>query len=115
MTDFKAGDLVRVPFPFTNRPTRQYRPAIVVSTGGLGDEHRLLWVAMVTSAENRRWPGDLPIEEDHISVGLPSPSMIRTAKIMTIEASKAEWRGNIGADRLKAVYANIASNLGWAL
>lgn len=32
------GDVVRVPFPYTDRPIRQHRPALVISRGGIGDE-----------------------------------------------------------------------------
>ena len=33
MPTFSQGDVVKVPFPYTDRPTRQSRPALVVSTG----------------------------------------------------------------------------------
>lgn len=56
MPDFEPGDVVRVPFPYTDRNTRQHRPALVVSQGGVGEEQALLWVVMITSAENRPWP-----------------------------------------------------------
>lgn len=32
---FKPGDVVEVPFPYTDRPTRQRRPALIVSSPGL--------------------------------------------------------------------------------
>lgn len=50
---FRQGDVVRVPFPYTDKATRQHRPALVVSHGDLGEGQPLLWVAMITSAENR--------------------------------------------------------------
>ncbi len=31
MASFEQGDIVRVPFPYTDRSTRQHRPALVVS------------------------------------------------------------------------------------
>lgn len=58
MPSFEQGDVVRVRFPYTDRETRQRRPALVVSRGGLGDRSALLWVVMITSAANRPWPGD---------------------------------------------------------
>lgn len=45
MPVFEQGDVVRVPFPYTDRATRQHRPALVVSAGGIGDGEALLWVA----------------------------------------------------------------------
>ena len=44
---------------------------------------------MITSAENRSWPDDVPVA-DLAKAGLPAPSVIRTAKIATIEAGDAE-------------------------
>jgi mRNA interferase MazF len=61
MPDFRQGDVVKVPFPYTDRSTRQFRPALVASTGRIEDAHGLLWVLMITSAENRGWPGDVSI------------------------------------------------------
>ncbi|HYN78204.1 MAG TPA: type II toxin-antitoxin system PemK/MazF family toxin [Lamprocystis sp. (in: g-proteobacteria)] len=82
---FEPGDLVKVPFPYPNRPTRQSRPALVVADGNGGDTLGLLWVVMVTSVENRGWPGDILLA-DLTGTGLPAPSLVRTAKIATIEA-----------------------------
>ena len=77
MASFEQGDIVRIPFPYTDRSTRQRRPALVVSRGGLGEDNRLLWVAMITSAENRLWADDVPFGETYIEAGLPAPSLIR--------------------------------------
>jgi len=91
MPAFEQGDLVKVPFPHTNRPTRQSRRALVVVGGNRGyddDALGLLWVVMVTSAENRGWPGDIALP-DLAGTGLPAPSLVRTAKISTIEARDA--------------------------
>lgn len=99
--------MVRVPFPYTDRETRQHRPALVVSRGGLGDRESLLWVVMITSAANRPWPGDVPLVEAYRSAGLPVPSVVRSTKIATIEARLA---GRIG--RLtSSLWAEVASNL----
>lgn len=91
MPIFSPWDIVKVPFPYTNRPVQQRRPALVVSTG----EH-LLWVLMITSAENRGWPGDVDVD-NLMSAGLPSASVVRTAKIATIDARSAEPLGNLSS------------------
>ncbi len=64
MPSFEQGDVVRVPFPYTDRSTRQRRPALIVSRGGLGEGGRLIWVAMITTAENRPWADDVPFGRD---------------------------------------------------
>jgi mRNA interferase MazF len=111
MPSFRRGDVVKVPFPYTDRATRQSRPALVVAAGGLEDVHGLLWVAMITSAENRRWPGDLAIA-DLAMAGLPAPSVIRTAKIATIEASDATKLGRIVPALYRKVSSRLSENLG---
>ncbi len=60
----------------------------------------LLWVIMVTSAAHRRWTGDVEVTDLRVA-GLPSPSIIRTAKIATVEAKDTPVIGCIAeADRI---------------
>jgi mRNA interferase MazF len=112
MPSFKQGDVIKVPFPYTDRATRQFRPALVVSVGGIEANHRLLWVVMITSAENRGWPGDVTVSNLE-QAGLPAPSVIRTAKIATIEVSDATKLGKIPAALLKQVVNRIGRELGF--
>ena len=111
MASFRQGDVVKVPFPYTDRPTRQSRPALVVSAGGIEDAHGLLWVVMITSAENRGWPGDVPVTNLAVA-GLPVPSVIRTAKIATIEAGGATKLGRVPPARFRQVARRLAGELG---
>ena len=113
MPVFRRGDVVKVPFPYTDRPTRQYRPALVVAGDDLEDAHGLLWVVMITSAENRRWRGDVAIA-DIASAGLPAPSVIRTAKIATIDAVDAAKLGTVTPALYRRVAVRLAANLGTA-
>jgi mRNA interferase MazF len=108
---FAPGTVVRVPFPYSDAETRQHRPALVVATAGTGPEPFLLWVVMITSAENRGWQGDVEIR-DAAKAGLPAPSVIRTAKIATIDASRAEPKGGIGSEDMAATLVEIAARLG---
>lgn len=108
MASFKQGDVVKVPFPYTDRATRQSRPALVVSTAGLAEAH---WVVMITSAENRGWPSDVAVS-NLVAAGLPAASVIRGAKIATIDASDATKLGKISAALLKQVMAGIGRELG---
>ena len=111
MASFRQGDVIKVPFPYTDRATRQSRPALVVSVGGIEANHQLLWVAMITSAENRGWPGDVTVNNLG-QAGLPAPSIIRTAKIATIEVSDATRLGKVSASLLKQVIHKIGQELG---
>ncbi len=110
MPIFKAWDVVKVPFPYTARPIRQHRPAVVVAADHLETDYGLQWVVMITSAENRRWADDVVVS-DLDAAGLPAPSVVRCAKIATIEARDAERIGSLPSkDR-----ARIADNIARAL
>jgi len=111
MPSFEQGDVVRVPFPYTDRSTRQRRPALVVSRGGLGADGRLLWVAMITSAENRPWPGDVAFGETYADAGLPAPSLVRPCKLATIEVGHAEKIGRVNAGLLERVVAYLERSI----
>lgn len=99
-----------MPFPYTDRPVRQHRPALVVSDGALGEGSSLLWVVMITSAENRRWVGDVPIL-DLEAAGLRVASVIRPIKIATMEMVHAEKLGAVGSEVSAAVVASIRDRL----
>jgi mRNA interferase MazF len=81
-----------------------------VSTDGIEDAHGLLWVVMITSAENRGWPGDVSVS-NLAAAGLPVPSVIRTAKIATIEAADAARLGKVSP----ALFRRVAKRLGQVL
>jgi mRNA interferase MazF len=69
---------------------------------------------MVTSAKNRGWPGDVMIS-DLAEAGLPAPSVVRPAKIATIEAGDAERIGRLPQPDQWQVAQAISSSLGEAL
>jgi mRNA interferase MazF len=94
MPTFEPWDVVRVPFPYTDRPVRQRRPALVIAAGDLQAAHGLLWLAMITSAAHQGWSGDVPIS-DLVAAGLPAPSIVRPAKLATIDAGDADRLGSL--------------------
>jgi mRNA interferase MazF len=110
MTTFSRGDVIKVPFPYTDRATRRSRPALVVSGESLHALHGLVWVVMITSAANRGWPDDVAIK-DLAMAGLPVPSVIRTAKITTIDCAAATRIGTVS----KAVLAQVIKRAGKVL
>jgi mRNA interferase MazF len=70
----------------------------------------LLWVAMITSAQNRGWLGDVPVQ-DLKRARLPAPSIIRPAKLATIEAADAAKLGSLKPTNLARVLGAIRAEL----
>jgi mRNA interferase MazF len=114
MPEFDPWDVVRVPFPYTNRPVQQFRPALIVACPGGQVSPDLLWVLMITSAAHRRWPGDVDIT-DLPAAGLTAPSIIRCCKIATIEAALADRIGYLPNPGQLAVQRELATFLAQAL
>lgn len=114
MPTFEVWDIVKLPFPYTDRPVRQRRPALVIATEDQLQGPGLLWVLMITSAENRGWASDVPVS-DLGPAGLPAPSMVRTAKVAVVETRDAERLGVLPqADRV-GVAAGLRRHLIHAL
>jgi mRNA interferase MazF len=103
-------DIVKVPFPYTDRPTRQHRPALIVARQGGNLSGDVLWVLMITSSENRGWSGDVVIS-DFMRAGLPAASIVRTAKIATIDSADAQQLGTLPASDRPAVTMSLRKQL----
>ena len=98
MASFERFDVVRVPFPFTDRLAEKNRPAVVISDGAAFNQpagHSVM--AMITSAAHAPWPLDVPIG-DLASAGLPAPSIVRF-KLFTLDHRLARGKlGRLGAE-----------------
>ena len=108
---FKPFDVVVVPFPYADRLAEKRRPALVISNHKLA-AHGLIWVAMITSAENEAWSSDVPIR-DSKRAGLPAPPVVRPAKIACIEPGRIDRHvGRIDKAAVKAVSQRLRGFLG---
>ena len=110
MQSFRPGDVVKVPFPYSDGQPRHNRPALVVACVGPAGEPFLLWVLMITSAANRPWPGDIAID-DLAAAGLPAASIVRTEKIATIEAKRASVIGVLSNDVMVGILDAMGQRL----
>ena len=83
-------DVVVIPFPYADRLAEKRRPALVISNRKLA-VHGMVWVAMITSADNERWSSDVAIT-DLAPAGLPAPSVVRPAKIACLDPNRIDRR-----------------------
>lgn len=112
MTNFDAGDVVEVPFPFIDRPVRKRRPALVLSIPEADRDAEVVVLTMITSAKRSTWPSDVPIT-DPTAAGLKGPSVVRW-KVFSIESSHIlSVRGRLSnldfanvADRYRELFQN---------
>jgi len=111
MPSFEPWDVVKIPLPAAAASVIEYRPALVIAAGRLESAHELLWALMITSAANPPWPTDVPIT-DLRNAGLPAPSVVRCAKITTIDKNHAQ---KIGVLARPAERAAIARHLALAV
>jgi mRNA interferase MazF len=108
---YNAWDVIAVPFPYSDRDSAKRRPALIVSADALHEEQGIYWVAMITTAKNTRYPGDIPIRSID-KTGLHTPSVIRPAKLATIEHDAIIRRiGAAGVSERNAVRKFIISHL----
>lgn len=110
---FDAFDVVVVPFPYADRLAEKRRPALVISNRKIVP-FGLIWVAMITSADNAHWSCDVMID-DLRRAGLPAPSVVRTAKIACIEPGRIERHaGRLDKTTAKMVGQRLRAFLGQA-
>ncbi|MDY6823336.1 MAG: type II toxin-antitoxin system PemK/MazF family toxin [Thermodesulfobacteriota bacterium] len=77
MTDYKFGDIVLVPFPFTDQTTTKKRPAIIVSSNAYNQNRPDLVIMAVTSQiHGPGYWGDVRIQNWQ-QAGLLKPSVIK--------------------------------------
>lgn len=80
-----AGDVVIVPFPFTDGPETKRRPALIISSSDFNRASGHAIMAMITTADRSSWPGDVPLDRDISNqLGLTKPCIIRM-KFFTID------------------------------
>lgn len=108
---FEVGDIITVDYPHVETNEIKRRPALVVSACPIGPVGFVLWAVMITSAANRRWPGDVEIG-DHVALGLPIPSVVRTEKIATLECAGAERVSRAPTPLLAEIRSRMSDYLG---
>jgi mRNA interferase MazF len=108
---YRRGDVVLVPFPFTDLETVKTRPADVVSTETYEHETGNLLVAMITAASHTTLYDCML--HDWKQAKLLKPSWVR-AKIATLQPSLIRFQpGRLSADDLANVDERLRRAFGF--
>ena len=104
---YKRGDIVLVPFPFTDLTSSKRRPALVVSPDGFNDHSQDLVVAAITSQPSDEYA--VAIEQvDCIDGMLPKRSVVKLAKVFTIHSTLVIRKlCGVREEKLAAVLAEL--------
>lgn len=107
--DLKPFDVVVVPFPFTDRNTTKRRPALVLTSELFNTSARNSVLAMITSAEQSEWPGDVAITNIE-AAGLHNDCVVRL-KLFTLDhrliIRKAGSLAGTDQKKLRAVWKTL--------
>ncbi len=80
---YQQGDVISVPFPFTDLTNSKPRPALVLSNDSVSNTGDLI-IVMITS--QRKIDGvNLEITSKDIDVRLPKQSFVRCHRLVTID------------------------------
>jgi len=113
MTTYKQGQVVLIPFPFTDLTTIKQRPALIISPNRFNKLTNDVILAAITSHITSRLSefDFLLTEAEQRACGLPKSSMIKLGKIITMD--KRLIRKVIGEmpkdtlERIKARFIDI--------
>jgi mRNA interferase MazF len=84
---FAQGEILVLPFPYSDQLAEKRRPAVVVSKPSLERTHGMVWVAMITSDRGAKRTDDVAISQ-LAKAGLSAASLVRPSKLATIEPSR---------------------------
>lgn len=110
MTTFEPGDVLLVPFPFTDFSTLKRRPCVVLSSAAFNRSCPDVIVAAITSRLDGTPADDELIlsERDVRLARLPKPSKVRAGKIVTLDQRLVRSRlGRLPAASVRRVRALV--------
>ena len=109
---YSHGDVVYVPFMFTDKPVVKNRPALIVSSADYHASRREIVIAAITSRiRDPLFVGDHTIN-DWSECGLAAPSVV-TCILWTVKSAMIRRKlGAMSADDLKAFHRVFARAFG---
>lgn len=106
--ELTAGDLVLVPFPFTDLSSNKARPAVVLSSDAFhGSGHGVILAAVTSNIQNASF-SVLFRAADLVDGRLPKTRRVKVGKLVTIDRSVIRRRiGRLRRPVLDQVYREM--------
>jgi mRNA interferase MazF len=112
---FDRGDVVLVPFPFTDLTTQKQRPGLIISSKSFNDSSAdaiLLAITSQVAAEPQHTDYRLSVEEQQKG-GLPKPSTVKAAKVVTLsQALIRKTLGRLPVETVDQIVRKLVSVIG---
>jgi mRNA interferase MazF len=86
-TRYKRGDIVLVPFPFTDLSSSKRRPALVISPDAFNEQMQDVVVAAITSQLSDKQHAVMIEQRDCVDGTLPKTSLVKLTKVFTIHSA----------------------------
>lgn len=112
MTAYNRGDIVLVPFPFSDQITTKKRPAVVISSSPHNTVSKDIIIMAITSQVGKSFEIDSSLIKNWREANLLKPSAIKPA-LSTIEQTLVLKKlGSLSPDDLALLNATLKELLG---
>jgi mRNA interferase MazF len=110
------GDIVLVPFPFTDLTARKVRPGVIVSPDPQGTDVVIAFISSVIPAAPARTDWLLPLDHPDFGLaGLKSASAFRLGKLLTLHRALVLRRlGRVSSGIQRELDARLRQAVGLA-
>ena len=78
---YRAGDIILIPFPFTNLEKNKVRPAIIISSNLINSTEDIVLLAITSKIRNDAF--SFHLNDENLFTPMPRDSEIRCHKVFT--------------------------------
>jgi len=107
MTAYKRGEIVLVPFPFSNQTTTKKRPAVVISSSHYNTVSKDVIIMAITSRIEKSFDIGSCLIKDWKEANLLNPSAIKPALSSIEQALVLKKLGALSPDDLSSLNAAL--------
>jgi mRNA interferase MazF len=109
---FSFGDVVLVPFPFTDQSGGKKRPAVIVSSSGYNASRRDLIIMAITSQVRQSLGFAEALVADWHTAGLIKPSVLKPVFTTIEQKLVVRTMGQLSARDVRVLRETIAQAIG---